>query len=162
MEPIRKITNFDGLQQQSEITRSLPETAHGSRSYAAAVGEILTKSRAGIAQQLSDEEFDFTVDSWVEVLYGHVPEARLNDAYVHASRTRSSTFPLTQYELCDAWNQIRTAERNAPPIGTYDYRGREVCPDCNDTGTKLIVKRDLVLGRDYTYGVPCDVILSKQ
>ena len=158
MEPISKITSFDGLQPQKETDRSSHGTAHGSNSYAAAVADILTKSRAGIAQQLSDEEFDFTVDSWVEVMYGHVPEARLNDTYLHASRNRNSTFPLTQYEMCEAWNQIKSAERAMPPIGTFDYRGREVCPHCNNTGTRLIVKRDPVLGRDYTYGVPCEVL----
>lgn len=156
MEPIRKITNFDGLQQQSETTNSSSGTSLASSSYAAKVGEILTKSRVGTAQQLIDDEFDYTLQTWLEVLYGHVPEARLNDAYVHASRTRNSTFPLTQFELCEAWNQIRAAERAVPPIGTYDWRGEKVCPHCNGTGTKLVVKRDSVLQRDYTYGEPCN------
>ena len=121
------------------------------------MGEILAKSRSGITQQLSDEEFNFTLAAWVEVLFGHVPEARLNDVYIHASRNRNSTFPLTQFELCEAWNLIREAERHAMPrVGQYDYRGTEVCPKCNGTGTKLIVKRDPLLGRDYTYGMFCN------
>lgn len=139
---------------------SSQETAPELRSYAARVGEILTKSRSGINQQLSDEEFDFTVAAWVEVLYGHVPEARLNEVYVHASRNRNSTFPLTQFELCETWNQIKNAERTAlPPVGTYEWsRARQACPDCNNTGYRQIVKRHPVLGRDYVYAVPCPVI----
>lgn len=117
------------------------------------------KSRSGISQQLSDDEFQFTLAAWVEVLYGHVPEAKLNDAYIHASRTRNSTFPLTQFELCEAWNQIKAAERSIPPVGSYEWsRAREVCPDCNNTGTRLVVKRHPVLGRDYSYAIPCKVI----
>lgn len=116
------------------------------------------KSRAGTSQQLGDEEFQYTLASWLEVLFGHVPEHRLNETYVHASRTRNSTFPLTQYEMCEAWNQIRAAERTMPPVGTYEYRGRKVCPDCHNTGTKLVVKRDPILGRDYTYGLPCEIL----
>lgn len=119
------------------------------------MGEILIKSRAGVAQQLSDEEFEDTLAAWLEVLFGHVPEARLNDTYLHASRNRNTTFPLTQFEMCEAWNQIKAAERSLPPVGTYDWRARDVCPHCHNTGTKLIVKRDEILGRDYTYGVPC-------
>src|SRR5688572_28870149 len=116
MEPVRKITNFDGLQRQSETTNNSNETSRWSKSYAARVGEILAKSRAGTSQQLHDDEFQYTLAAWLEVLYGHVPEHRLNDVYVHASRTRNSTFPLTQFELCEAWNQVRAAERSMPPI----------------------------------------------
>ena len=120
------------------------------------MGEILAKSRSGITQQLTDEEFQFTLAAWVEVLEGHVPEHRLNDAYIHASRTRNSTFPLTQFEICEAWNQVRAAEKNnMPRVGQYDYRGTEVCPKCNGTGTQLFVKRDPVMQRDYTYGKAC-------
>ena len=123
------------------------------------MGEILAKSRSGIAQQLNDEEFQFTVGAWVEVLFGHVPEHRLNDVYVHASRNRNSSFPLTQFELCDAWNQMHDAERRSMPrVGQYDFRGENVCPDCLNTGTRLVVKRHPILQRDYTYGIPCEVL----
>lgn len=156
---MERIKTISGLPPQTKTQISSPETSPWSKSYAARVGEILTKSRSGIAQQLSDEEFQFTVAAWVEVLDGHIPEARLNDTYVHASRNRNSTFPLTQFEMCEAWNQIKSAERSIPAVGSYEWdRARKVCPDCNNTGTKLIVKRDVQLGRDYTFGVPCAVI----
>lgn len=113
-------------------------------------------SRAGNPAQLSDEEFKFLVGQWVQVLAGFVPEARLNECYLHASRNRDTSFPMTATDMCSAWKIIKEAERSMPPIGTYEWsRAREVCPKCNNTGTQLFVKRDDVIGRDYTYGKTC-------
>lgn len=127
-----------------------------SRSFAAKVAEIVTKARAGLTPQLEQDEFRFLVGQWVETLGGFVPEARLNDCYLHAARNRNSNFPMTATDICGAWKQIREAERLMPPIGSYEWsRAREVCGACNNTGTILVVKRHSVLGRDYTYAQIC-------
>lgn len=129
------------------------------RSYAAKVSEILEKTRAGSPSQLLDEEFKFVVGTWVEAFAGIIPEHRLNDCYLHAARTRDSSFPMSVTDMCAAWNQIQAAERSMPAIGTHDWdRAREVCPRCNNTGTELVVKRDPILMRDYTYGRPCKIL----
>lgn len=113
-------------------------------------------SRAGNPAQLSDDEFKFLVGQWVQVLAGFVPEHRLNGCYLHAARTRDSSFPMSATDMCSAWNQIQAAERNMPAIGTHDWdRAREVCSKCNNTGTQLVVKRDPILMRDYTFGEVC-------
>jgi len=106
---------------------------------------------------LSDEEFKFLVGQWVQVLGGFVPEHRLNDCYLHAARTRDSSFPMSATDMCTAWKQIQEVERAMPPTGSYEWsRAREVCPECSNTGTVLFVKRHAVHGRDYTYGKRCD------
>lgn len=127
-----------------------------SRSYAAKVAEIITKTTTGNASQPEDEEFKVLVGIWTETFAGFIPEHRLNDCYLHAARTRDSSFPMSATDMCSAWNQIQAAERSMPAVGTYDWdRARKVCSKCNGTGTELFVKRDSVLGRDYTYGRPC-------
>lgn len=97
------------------------------------------------------------VAAWTQVLQDAVPEHRLAEVFVYARQNRNSTFQMDVSEVCAAWKTIRESERYAlPRVGQYDYRGTEVCPKCNGTGTFLFVKRDPVLGRDYTYGKACD------
>lgn len=99
------------------------------------------------------------VATWTEALQDVVPEYRVADAFVHARQHRNSTYLLDVSEVCAAWKVIHEAEKRMPPVGSYEWsRAREVCPDCNNTGTKLVVKRDTQLGRDYTYGTPCEVL----
>lgn len=135
---------------------SLTVTSPLSKSYGAKVAEIITMSRAGNPAQLSDEEFKFLVGQWVLVLADFVPEAKLNECYLHASRNRDNSFPLSATDMCAAWKIIREAERSMPAQGTHDWsRSREVCGKCNGTGTYLFVRRDEETGRDYTYGKQC-------
>lgn len=137
----------------SEDTRRL------SPSYGARVAEQLMKLFAGNPARPSESEFKLMVGAWTETLQDAVPEYRLGDAFVTARQTRNSNFQMDVSEVCAAWTVIREAERSIPPTGSYEWdRARKVCPDCNNTGTKLIVKRDAQLGRDYTYGVPCGVL----
>jgi hypothetical protein len=130
-----------------------------SMSYGAQVSEQITKMFAGNPAAPEGDEFRLMVASWTEALQDVVPEYRLNDAFIYARQHRNSTFPMDVSEVCAAWKAIKDAERSIPPTGSYEWgRARKVCPDCNNTGTKLIVKRDEQLGRDYTYGVPCAVL----
>jgi len=123
------------------------------------VAEQLAKLFAGNPSRPDEHEFKLMVAAWTETLQDVVPEYRLADAFVHARRGRNSSFLMDVSEVCGAWVQLRETERHAlPRVGQYDYRGREVCPQCHNTGTKLVVKRHPTLGRDYTYGVPCEVI----
>lgn len=116
-------------------------------------------SRAGLPSQVVGDEFKFLIGQWVEILGSVVPEHRLHDCYLHSARTRDTSFPMTATDMCTAWKQIREAERSMPPIGSYEWsRAREVCPMCNNTGSRLFVKRDAQLGRDYTYSAPCEVL----
>jgi len=114
---------------------------------------------AGNPAKPGDREFELMVAEWTRVLQDAIPEYRLGDAFVHARQNRNSNFQMDVSEVCAAWNVIRDAERSMPACGSYEWsRARQVCHDCNNTGTKLIVKRDAQLGRDYVHSVPCAVI----
>lgn len=120
------------------------------------MADQLTKYFAGSPSKPGDREFLLMVQEWTRVLQDKVPEYRLGDAFVQARQTRNSTFQLDVSEVCAAWNVIREAERYTPPVGSYEWsRAREVCADCNGTGTVLFVKRDPILMRDYTYAKYC-------
>lgn len=150
-EAIRRLLN-DGNPISEDTQRLSP-------SYGARVAEELMKLFAGNPSRPSESEFKLMVGAWTETLQDAVPEYRLGDAFVHARRTRNSNFQLDVSEVCNAWKTIREAERSIPATGSYEWsRAREVCADCNNTGSKLMVKRHPVLGRDYTYSVPCAVI----
>ena len=127
-------------------------------SYAASVMNELNRYFAGNPSRPVDEELDLMVEAWTLTLQDLVPERRLAECIASARRERSSTFTLDVSEVCGAWQRIKTAEREAMPrVGQYDFRGKEVCPHCNNTGTRLMVKRDPLLQRDYTYGVSCEI-----
>src|SRR6266508_2767603 len=91
-------------------TKPSEPISQSSRSYAAAVAEILIKAMAGSPSVLTGDEFKFVIVAWTEVLEGCVPESRLNDCYLHAKRNRKSTFPLDVSELCTAWHELRAKE----------------------------------------------------
>lgn len=135
MESTRKITDFDGLTQSSVTPTGSTEISSLSKSYAATLGEIITKSNIG-RQQLTREETKIAIGIWYEMLYSVVPERRLNDCYLHAMRNRASTFPLAPNELVMAWNEIKGSEmyRNDPARQlTHGF-----CEKCNNTGTEPI------------------------
>jgi len=121
------------------------------------VAEQLTKMFAGNPSRPEGAEFELMVATWTEALQDAVPEHRFVEMFIHARRNRNSSFLMDVSEVCATWKSIKETERHAlPRIGQYDYRGTQVCPTCNGTGTKLFLKRDPVLGRDYTYGAYCN------
>lgn len=108
-----------------------------SRTYAAVVAEIITKSNVG-RQPVTKKQLAIETAIFMEPLYGKIPEHRLNDCYLEAVRTRKSTFPLKPEELCAAWETISYKEfyRRAPESRqlTTDY----VCPKCFNNGNEVI------------------------
>lgn len=121
------------------------------------VSEQLAKMFAGNPSRPEGDEFKLMVATWTEALQNVVPEHRLAETFVYARQNRNSSFLMDVSEVCGAWKSVRESERYAVPrIGQYDYRGTEVCPKCNNTGTKLIVRRDPEMQRDYTYGMVCN------
>lgn len=134
------------------------ECSRLSKSYAAKVAEQLTKMFAGNPARPDgeSEEWRVMVATWTEALQGKVPEHRFVEIFIETRRNRNSNFLMDVSEVCATWDKTRESERHSVPrIGRYDYRGTTICEHCNGTGTKLFVKRDPVLGRDYTYGAPC-------
>lgn len=111
-------------------------TSHLSKTYAATLGEIILKSNVG-RQEPDPEDTKRAIGIFYEVLFGHVPEHRLNDCYKHAARTRNNTFPLKPEELCAAWTAIRQAEfyKRAPESHQLTHG---FCEKCNNNGTELI------------------------
>lgn len=99
------------------------------------LAEVITKSNIG-RQQFTKDETKAAVGIWFEMLYGVVPEHRLNDCYLHAMRNRASTFALAPNELVMAWNEIRQSEmhrQNPTKQLTHGF-----CELCNNTGTFLV------------------------
>lgn len=109
----------------------LDSSSDEEQQYLAAVGGLLVKARVACGQPPLDPDIEFlpACVTWAEILFGVVPYARLADAYMHALRTRKSTFPLNVSELCEAWRQIQESERYAPKPNKS-----EGCLTCGGTG----------------------------
>ena len=124
------------LAQANETNNNSSEILNQSGSYAAAVQAILIKSRIG-RPQMGDKERDFTTGCWVEILYGVIPERRLNDCYVLASRNKTNSFPVEPNDLCAAWNEIRESEmhKRAPESHQLTHG---FCERCNNTGSEVV------------------------
>lgn len=56
------------------------------------------------------EELAAAVETWCEILFDAVPPERLNESYLYAVKTRTSTFPLAVTELLTAWRAIANEE----------------------------------------------------
>lgn len=127
----------DRQMQRSETQNGSATTSTLSKSYAAILAEILTKSNVG-RQQFTKDQTRVAVGVFYEILYGFVPEHRLNDCYIFVKRNRSNTFELKPEEIAAAWIQIRESERYSNNPAKQLTHG--FCNKCNNTGTE--VKRD--------------------
>src|ERR1051326_985974 len=119
-----------------------------SPSYGAVVAEQLTKYFAGKPVQPGDDEFDLMVADWTGILQEIVPEYRLAEVFANVRRNRTKTFALEPSEICAEWDRMKHAERALRPAQKPAF-AKDVCKDCNGTGTKLIKKMDFELGREY-------------
>jgi hypothetical protein len=52
-------------------------------------------------------------ETWARVLWGVIPEDRLQECFNRAFRAKSDGFPVTAYDLNDAWKQIENEEAEA-------------------------------------------------
>lgn len=143
---IRQLLN-EGTPVSTDASRLSP-------SYEAEVKEQLTKYFAGKQAQPGDDEFDLMVADWTTILQDVVPEYRLAEVFVNVRRTRTTTFSLEPSEICGAWQQMKDAEKVLRPTKVSAF-AKNVCPDCNGTGTKLVKKTDFDLGREYVDGQAC-------
>jgi hypothetical protein len=109
--------------------------------------EILIKANAGRSEPTRKER-QAQIAIFLEVLYGHVPEKRLNDCYVHLMRTRTSTYPLAPNELCIAWAAIKESEMNQPSSQKQLTHG--FCERCNNTDFEIIIQDG------YSFSKPCN------
>ena len=126
----------DRQMERSETQIDSVTTSNLSKSYAAKLAEIITKSNVG-RQQFTKEETKVAVAVFHEVLYGVVPEHRLNDCYVFVKRNRAGTFALAPEEIAAAWSQIRQSEmyKRAPDNRQITHG---FCEKCNNTGSEPI------------------------
>lgn len=95
------------------------------------------------------------VETWTDALQDVVPEYRLPEVFVYVRQRRATTFQLQPEEVCAAWNAMKIAERNLRPA-EHPVFAKDVCRQCNGTGTRLFKAVDKQLGREYTYGEACD------
>jgi hypothetical protein len=93
------------------------------------------------------QELAAAVEAWCEVLYGTVVIDRLNEAYLLAMRTRSSTYPLAATELIEASKKIAVE---------IDAKRRPACMLCGGRGSALVydptTDTDIVKECPYCFG----------
>lgn len=126
--------------------------------------KIITKTiSAANMPSLTGMETEDRANDWMEVLYGHVPESRLDQAYRQAVHAHSGPFPVNCYEIIGAYNAIIAGEQAADADARRSYSPSKaeeqavaaMCDHCHGSGMRL--KRDLdgrVLG--VIGGKPCD------
>lgn len=95
---------------------------------------------------MGDTERDFTTGAWVEILYGVIPERRLNDCYLHAMRVKTDSFPIEPSDLCNAWKEIRQSEM-AQPVNPGNQLTHGLCEKCHNTGNEIVVKDGIAYSR---------------
>lgn len=101
------------------------------------LGEIITKSNIGRRQLDPKEEQPITIAVWYEVLYGVVPEHRLNDCYLHVARHRDNGFPWKPEEIAMAWTAVKQAEMYKR-ISPDHQITHGFCEKCHNTGNEVI------------------------
>ena len=138
----------------NEETQNSDEDSAGRSSYRAAINLQLTNYFAGKPVQPGGDEFDLMVDDWTRILQDVVPEYRLAEAFVNVRRNRTTTFALEPSEIIAEWARMKQAERVLRPAQAPVF-AKDVCPECNGTGTRLRKRVDVQLGREYTYGEAC-------
>ena len=65
------------------------------------------------SQNATDAEKLARAEVWARVLFGVIPENRLQDAFDRAFQLHDSSFPVNAYEIKLAWEKIKTEEREA-------------------------------------------------
>ena len=104
-------------------------TSNTSGAYRTAIARLIVKIRlVCLLPALETQELAATVEAFAEVLEPCVPLERLNDCYLHASRHRTSTYPLAATEILQAWRVISADE----------IAKRRPCTLCDGSGFGLV------------------------
>src|ERR1041384_2836852 len=149
-------TNPQAIKQL--LNEGTPQSIADSRlslSYKAVVTAQLTRYFAGKPIQPGDDEFDLMAADWTSILQDAVPEYRLAEVFENVRRNRTTTFALEPSEIRAEWDRMKIAEKSLRPTDVPVF-AKDVCKQCNGTGTRTFKKFDSVLGREYTYGEECD------
>jgi hypothetical protein len=113
-------------------------------SYDQAVGQLIVKSRiaAGLPP-LDNYELALHISAWAEIVFGVIPESRLQDAYVRAMRDNADGFTLTAPGLVKGYRDLCESERLAPqmPMDRNLLPGN-VCSRCFGTGLEQFIEAD--------------------
>ena len=165
LQSVRSQLNAAGTSEHSPMSsRDRREMNSLERIYFSAVVRIIAKTiSAANMPSLTEAETADRADDWMEVLYGHVPESRLDQAYRQAVHAHSGPFPVNCYEIIAAYNAIIAGEQAADADARRSYSPSKaeeqavaaMCDHCHGSGMRL--KRDLdgrVLG--VIGGKPCD------
>lgn len=91
--------------------------------YFVKVIELIFKVRRVTGQPpLENQELHLTAMAWTEIIQPLIPLNRLDECYMRAIRTRTTTYPFSVSELCQVWQQIR--ETSANPLFDEEARRR--------------------------------------
>lgn len=112
------------------------------------MARLIVKTRLACSlPAFETQELAAAVEAWCEILFGSVPLERLNDAYLLAMRTRSSTYPLAATEVIEASKRIASE---------IDAKRRPSCMLCGGRGSALVydpaTDSDIVKECPYCFG----------
>lgn len=96
------------------------------------------RRRAGLPP-LDDAALQAEIADWAELLEP-IPEGRLREAFVYATRTRTVRAVLQPAEVLAAYHAIREEERAKAPA-RYKAPEGERCFYCQDTGWQTVAQR---------------------
>lgn len=118
------------------------------------------------APALTDAELLIRARDWSEVLWQIIPEERLADAFNRAAKDHSGSFPISAYDIKNAFWELRKDEvkaqeqRRQREMQELEQRsiqpGFEPCPRCFSCGFRYVVKQEYN-GREYSGVIKCDL-----
>ncbi len=99
------------------------------------------------AQNPTDVEKAVRAETWAENLFDIIPERRLDDVFRRAFKDHTSDFPVSAYDLKNAWQRIRDEEyRNREkPVGG-EPASAELCEKCFGTGMEAVYENGVRVG----------------
>lgn len=150
MENLTNLIANNGLMKPSNPSNEPPQFENASHSEIESYQDrlyLIVDASFNLSNQMpTDTEKAARVDAWARALMGIVPERDLQRSFDHAFRTHTSNFPVSAYDLKDAYfaliemergeNQVRRQLEEESRRKTTDVQ----CSFCFDTGfqTKII------------------------
>jgi hypothetical protein len=91
------------------------------------------------AQNPTDEEKAVRAETWAENLFDLIPENRLDDTFRRAFKDHTSDFPVSAYDLKNAWQKMKVEEFQSreQPVGG-EPASAELCEKCYGTGMSAV------------------------
>jgi hypothetical protein len=133
MQQLNQVTSKFANNRQSLTTTQSQQSVPASppESYLEQVLVIVADSYQCSAQNPTMAEKMSRAETWARVLWGIIPENRLQDCFDRAFKTRQSDgFPVSAYDLNDAWNVIQGEDIAQRMLETAQAKERNPVDHC--------------------------------